>query len=220
MLWPAGAVRSLPIVGTTSIHMLLAVGRLFNLNSRPLFFYREDAAIPACVEHMWAGRIAPLRPLRTASHLCCIRGNPAPLTGRKREDSGTNPESAGGVPAVALWIFRASAGRLLLTTTVLCRTAVEASARAGLLPETRSGHRPDVTPTAPVWGSFGDGPLRRHGPRGNRASGKVPLPRTTISDLKFAFAGPLGTHRHRCVAGGPFLFALLKFCPPLLCPRL
>jgi len=95
-------------MGTIAIHMLLAVGRLFNLNSRPPFFYREDAAIPACAEHMWAGRIAPLRPRRTASHICCIRGNPAPLTcGERVSTRGKHlpertfqdhAESAGRIP--------------------------------------------------------------------------------------------------------------------------
>jgi len=174
--------------------MLLAVGRLFNLNSRPPFFYREDAAIPACVEHMWAGRIAPLRPRRTASYICCIWGNPAPLTGRKREDSGTNPESAERTPP---WNASESA-RVATRYTEWSQT------------------RSYDTPTARMRAAWGwTVPLSAAPERElDRRSGGH------ISDLKFAFAGPLGTHHHRCVASGPFLFALLKFCPPLLCLRL
>lgn len=223
MLWPAGAVRSFPTMGTSSVHMLLNVGRLFNLSSRSLFFYREDAAIPACVEHMWAGRIAQLRPRRTASHFCSIRGNPAPLTGRERKVFGIGSESAGRTPP---WrcsgCFGARAGRLLSSPTVLCGTSVGGAdpTRTDCIRLLSASRGPFFR--RPLCGANGRSTVSPHGLK------KKPCERESAAaaddDLRLKvcprLVGPLETHRHRCVAGGPFLFALLKFCPPLLCPRL
>jgi len=177
-------------------HMIHTMGKLFKLGPAHPVFCREEAATLACAEHICTGPITLLRPRRTASHICSIRGNLAPLTEREREDATTALESAERTPP---WNASRSARALARDTEQV------------IVPHYRSD-----TPTAHLWAEWrwtaptSAAPEREF----SRRFGK------NASDLKLALIGPLGTHRHRCVADGPFLFALLKFCPPLLCPRL
>lgn len=105
---------------------------LFKPDRAPPFFCREDAAISACVKHMWLGAIILLRPRRTASHICCIWGNSTPLTGREREAPKTAPVSVERTPP---WIAPRSArgdARDTEHVTALTRDTPTAHLRAAL----------------------------------------------------------------------------------------
>jgi len=109
----ARVARRIGLSKESRSHMVRDRTALFKPERSPLFFYREDPATQACAEHVHCRGFHLSRPRRTASHLCSISVNPAPLTCSERASTRVESppertfqdlaESAGATPPWSLY---------------------------------------------------------------------------------------------------------------------